>query len=63
VAEDVRQAIFDPFFTTREQGQATGLGLSVAHEIIRRHGGDIWLTDTTPGAEFVVRLPISGDNE
>lgn len=31
--------IFDPFYTTSEVGEGMGLGLSVSHSIIKRHGG------------------------
>jgi CheY-like chemotaxis protein len=54
----VMERIFDPFFTTKGQGAGTGLGLSVAHSIIKNHGGTINV-DSTPGegTTFRVFLP------
>ena len=52
-----RDRIFDPFFTTKENG--TGLGLSVAHQIVEQHGG-ILKAEANPGRgmTFSVSLPL-----
>jgi signal transduction histidine kinase len=54
--------IFDPFFTTKSVGEGTGLGLGIAHEIVRKHDGEISV-DSTPeqGTKFRVRLPVPAD--
>lgn len=48
---------FEPFFTTKSAGEGTGLGLPIATEIIRDHGGTIELPKTERGAHFRIRLP------
>ncbi len=51
--------VLDPFFTTRPPGQGTGLGLSVCHGIVTRHGGSLRITSTPgQGTTVTVRLPL-----
>jgi signal transduction histidine kinase len=51
--------MFEPFYGAQPGGAASGLGLSIAAEIIRRHGGRIDV-DNEPGrgSKFSVRLPV-----
>ena len=59
MAPDVVQHIFEPFFTTKEVGEGTGMGLAVAHGIIRSHGGAITVdTAIDRGTTFSVYLPL-----
>jgi signal transduction histidine kinase len=52
--------IFQPFFTTKPTGQGTGLGLSLAYDIVKAHGGDLKVATTEgEGAEFILQLPRS----
>ena len=54
---EVMAKIYSPFFTTKESSRSTGLGLTLSHEIVREHGGQI-VPASQPGAytEMTVQL-------
>ena len=60
IPEEVKERIFDPFFTTKGVNEGTGIGLSIAHSIIKEHGGEIHCESSQGnGTTFSIELPIS----
>jgi two-component system, cell cycle sensor histidine kinase and response regulator CckA len=50
--------IFEPLFTTKRSG--TGLGLAVAHQVVQRHGGEIFAESTAgAGSAFHIFMPAA----
>ena len=59
IPQKVQDKIFQPFFTTKPTGQGTGLGLSLAYDIIKANGGELKVETTEgQGAEFIIQLPV-----
>ena len=57
IPQNIVDKIFQPFFTTKPTGQGTGLGLSLAYDIIKAHGGEIKVqTKEGEGSEFIIQL-------
>ncbi len=60
ISPDIREKIFQPFFTTRRDQHRTGLGLYLAHEIVRSLGGSISVSsELNQGSRFSVELPVA----
>ena len=64
IPDDVVGNIFNPFFSTREGASGSGLGLSIAADVVRRSGGELSV-DTVHGeyAEFILTLPQTAASE
>lgn len=60
IPENIRAKIFEPFYTTKPSGEGTGLGLSLSHDIIKAHGGEIRV-ESKPGegTTFIINLPLT----
>lgn len=59
IPAEMWKTIFDPFERSRTAGSAEGLGLGlyIAQQIVRTHGGTIAVTSNTAGTTFRVTLP------
>jgi signal transduction histidine kinase len=60
IAEDARERLFSTFYRIRATGgtKGSGLGLALAQQIARRHGGDV-AYNPERGSSFTVTLPAS----
>jgi hypothetical protein len=56
VLPKIRSRLFEPGVRGRNRC-GEGLGLWIARTLVRSHGGDLWLADSTTGAAFVSSWP------
>jgi signal transduction histidine kinase len=58
--QSVIDKMFDPFFTTKPVGKGTGMGMSIAYQIIvEQHGGTIeCCSEPNQGAQFKIKIPL-----
>ncbi len=62
IPQKMLDKIFQPFFTTKPTGQGTGLGLSLAYDIVKAHGGELKVvTKEGGGSEFIIQLPTTSN--
>ena len=61
---EIKKRIFEHGFTTKGVGKGTGLGMAIAHQIIReKHGGKITCDSKFgEGTIFTIILPIIGSS-
>lgn len=60
IPESIRANVFTPFFTTKPKGEGTGLGLSVARDIVVDAGGEIRIECPPAGGTIVqLMLPLA----
>jgi signal transduction histidine kinase len=60
IPSHIADKIFQPFFTTKPAGQGTGLGLSLAYDIVKAHRGKISVANNeSGGSSFTIQLPQS----
>ena len=59
IPKNIVDKIFQPFFTTKPTGQGTGLGLSLAYDIVKAHGGELKVeTKEGEGSVFTIQIPV-----
>lgn len=59
IPEKIKEKIFQPFFTTKPTGEGTGLGLSLAYDIVKAHNGKLTVeAKTGEGTTFTIFLPV-----
>src|SRR4029079_14895740 len=58
IPTELRERIFEPFFTTKPPGSGTGLGLTMARQIVERHGGRLAVREAARGTLFHIEVPL-----
>ena len=68
ISEEKQEKIFERFFQVNMPetllNQGSGIGLSISHEFVKMHGGEIFVeSEPGNGSTFIVRLPLNVEDE
>lgn len=64
IPAEILPRVMQPFVTSKPSNEGTGLGLSICHEIVKLHGGTIWIESCESDyTEVTVDLPIPEEEE
>ena len=65
VPEELRKHLFEAFVSSRAHGEGAGLGLAIAANVVRDHGGtiDVDASPSLGGARFRIAIPLAGEPE
>jgi signal transduction histidine kinase len=59
ISDEIKDKILQPFFTTKKGTQGTGLGLSITNDIIKAHGGKMYVQSSPEeGSSFIIELSV-----
>ena len=60
IAAGAQNKLTEPFYSTRRANGNSGLGLTLAHELLRTHGGNLSISANSPrGTCVALRLPLA----
>ena len=60
ISKQMIERVMHPFVTTKAAGVGTGLGLSISFDIVKKHGGLLWIESVEGTAtEVFIELPIA----
>jgi signal transduction histidine kinase len=57
ILPSIREKLFEPFVSAGKKN-GLGLGLALSRQTVLDQGGEIWVEQGSPGARFVIRLPL-----
>ncbi len=64
LSKETLDKIWNPFYTTKPVGEGTGLGMSISHGIVKKHGGSLTAENgSLGGARFTMALPIDKNEQ